>query len=92
MRLPSLSVIILSQAVIWCVAGTVIHGPTILLYPLSWLALGVAFWYHSKKFPVKTVAMHQPEPDETSALPVTFDAKTQQDDVELQGSNFAAAE
>lgn len=52
MRLPTLSVIILSQAVIWGIAGAAIHGPMILLYPLSWAAIGAAFWFHAKRNPI----------------------------------------
>lgn len=52
MRLPSLSVIIASQAIIWCAAGAWILGPKILLYPLAWVAVGAAFYFHLKKYPI----------------------------------------
>lgn len=54
MRLPALSVIIASQLVIWCIAGAAIHGWMILLYPLSWLVIGSAFYFHLKKHPIET--------------------------------------
>lgn len=56
MRLPALSLIIVSQLVIWCVAGVVVHGWTILLYPLSWALIGAAFYMHNKKNPIQIPA------------------------------------
>lgn len=56
MRLPALSLIIVSQLVVWCVAGAVIHGWAILLYPLSWALIGAAFYFHNKKYPIQTSA------------------------------------
>ncbi len=56
MRLPSLTLIIASQAIIWCAAGAAIHGPMILLYPLSWLMIGTAFWLHVRNNPIKAPA------------------------------------
>lgn len=52
MRLPSLSVIIVSQALIWCVAGAIVHGPAILLYPAAWALIAAAFWSHNQLFPM----------------------------------------
>ena len=46
MRLPSLSAIIASQAVLWCLAGVWIHGWMILVYPLAWLAVLSPFLIH----------------------------------------------
>ena len=53
MRLPTLSTIIISQAVIWCIAGASVHGPMILLYPLSWLVIGACFYFHNKAVPIQ---------------------------------------
>jgi len=58
MKLPPLWMIISSQAVIWCVAGAYVHSWKILLYPLAWLAVGAAFYIHSKRYPIVT----QPSP------------------------------
>ena len=58
MRLPALSVIVASQAIIWCFAGTWIHGWKILLYPLSWCLVGAAFYFHNKKYPIAGLATH----------------------------------
>ena len=52
MRLPTLSLIIASQAIIWCIAGAAIHGPMILLYPLSWAAIAGAFYAYNKAYPI----------------------------------------
>lgn len=64
MRLPTLSVIIASQAIIWCIAGAAIHGGMILLYPISWIAIAAAFYYHNKRNPIKLPAPTVPS-DET---------------------------
>jgi|GEM_PF-3966049 len=56
MRLPTLSVIIASQAIIWCVAGAAIHGGMILLYPISWILIAAAFYFHHKYYPIKLPA------------------------------------
>ena len=60
MRLPTLSIIVASQAVIWCIAGAAVHGPMILLYPLSWALIGAAFYFHNKKYPIKLPALSVP--------------------------------
>ena len=54
MRLPSLSIIIAIQAIIWCVAGSIpsVHGPRILLYPLAWGLIAAGFLLHAKTFPI----------------------------------------
>ncbi len=43
-------------AIFWCIAGVMIHGWTILLYPLVWLAIGSMFIVHHTQFaqPKKT--------------------------------------
>lgn len=66
MRLPSLSVIIASQAIVWCVAGAMIHKWKILLYPISWIAVASAFYFHYKRYPIKLPAPTIPS-DETWA-------------------------
>lgn len=53
MRLPTLTAIVASQAIIWCLAGAYVHGPMILIYPLSWCLIGGAFYFHSKMNPIK---------------------------------------
>lgn len=63
MRLPSLSVIIASQALIWCIAGAWIHGSMILLYPLAWVAIATMFFFHNKMFPIKLPAPNVPSSD-----------------------------
>lgn len=63
MRLPSLTLIIVSQAIIWCVAGAVIHGSMILLYPLAWIAIGTMFFLHNKLYPIKLPAPNVPSSD-----------------------------
>ena len=52
MRLPSLSAIIVSQAIIWCFAGAYVHGLVILLYPAAWALIAAAFWFHGYQFPM----------------------------------------
>jgi hypothetical protein len=47
MRLPSLTVIIAVQAILWCIAGVWIHGWMILVYPLAWLAVLSVFLVHN---------------------------------------------
>ncbi len=66
MRLPTLSLIIASLAVIWCVAGAYVHTSTILLYPAAWIAIASAFYFHHKFFPIKLPAPNIPA-DETWA-------------------------
>ncbi len=72
MKLPSLWIIILSQALVWCVAGAMVHSWKILLYPLSWLLVGAAFYLHLKYHPIETpptlatgpfANSQQPEPE-----------------------------
>lgn len=53
MKLPSLWIIVASQALIWCVAGAYVHQWKILLYPLSWLLVGGAFYLHNKMYPIE---------------------------------------
>ena len=64
MRLPALSVIVAAQAIIWCFAGTWIHGWKILLYPLTWGIIGAGFYFHNNKYPIT-----QPIKDHTSTGP-----------------------
>ena len=52
MKLPPLWIIVVSQALIWCVAGAYVQTWKILLYPLAWLAVGAAFYLHCKKYPI----------------------------------------
>lgn len=66
MRLPTLSLIIASQAIIWCVAGAYIHGSMILLYPVAWIAIASAFYFHHKLVPINLPAPSVPA-DETWA-------------------------
>ena len=61
MRLPALSLIVASQLVIWCVAGAIVHGWAILLYPLSWALIGAAFYWHNKTHPVVTSVSEAPD-------------------------------
>lgn len=60
MRLPSLTLIIASQAIIWCVAGAMIHGSMILLYPLAWIAIASVFFLHNKMHPINLPAPNVP--------------------------------
>ena len=59
MRISVLLFITTTLAVIWCIAGVMIHGWTILLYPLVWLAIGSIFIVHHLQFaqPKKTQPM-----------------------------------
>ena len=54
-------------AIVWCIAGVMIHGVTILLYPLAWLAIGSMFIVHHTQFaqskktqPVAKVRLQNP--------------------------------
>ena len=61
MRLPALSVIIISQLVIWCIVGASVHGPMILLYPASWMLILSAFYFHIRKYPVSSSSVEDPD-------------------------------
>ena len=61
MRLPSLSVIIVSQLVVWCVVGALVHGGAILLYPLAWLTVGLLFFIHNKYNPIQPAGSSAPQ-------------------------------
>ena len=54
MKLPPLWIIVSSQALIWCIAGAYVHSWKILLYPLSWVVVGAAFYLHNKRNPILT--------------------------------------
>lgn len=84
MRLPTLSVIVASQAIIWCIAGAAFHGPMILLYPLSWAVIAGAFYYHNKRNPIKLPALSVPSDEKWANSKKNNDAEGQQDDQNRQ--------
>lgn len=84
MKLPALSVIVASQAVIWCFAGTWIHGWKILLYPLSWGVIGAGFYFHNKKNPIS-----QPIKDHTSQGPWANSEKSPKNEESATGGDSA---
>lgn len=54
MKLPPLWTIVVGQAALWCILGTTVHSWKILLYPVVWLLVGGAFYWHYKTFPIDT--------------------------------------